>query len=69
LGERLLCKQEVVGSIPSASRPVRLQGRGLGPAGCGVMERVERVWVSRAASLPLGGVWRLGPEVCVLYGL
>jgi len=41
----------------------------LGPAGCGVMERVERVWVSRAASLPLGGVWRLGPEVCVLYGL
>ena len=29
MGERLLCKQEVVGSIPSASRRV----------GCGVMER------------------------------
>ncbi len=30
MGERLLCKQEVVGSIPSASR---------GWLGCGVMER------------------------------
>ena len=55
MGERLLCKQEVVGSIPSASRVC---------AG-GVTEWIE-VWVSRAGLLPLGGAWRLKPGARVV---
>ena len=71
LVERLLCKQEVVGSIPSASRVrvgwAALAGlRWLGWVGW----RVARDWVAAgmlrwiglrcAASSPLGGSWRAG---------
>ena len=58
LGERLLCKQEVVGSIPSASRGARFGCAGLGGAGCGVMEGFG-IWALGAGS-PRRGVWRLG---------
>ncbi len=49
MGERLLCKQEVVGSIPSASMA----------AGCGrVVTESVRVRIAHGVSLPLGGAWR-----------
>ncbi len=56
MGERLLCKQEVVGSIPSASRACA------GPAvswreGLGI-----ECWITAE-----GRVWRLRPEVRVFF--
>ena len=59
MGERLLCKQEVVGSIPSASRCARR----------GVMERVgfgfRGLDHCRWAGFGVRGL----KCVCVLYGL
>ena len=54
MGERLLCKQEVVGSIPSGSTRCS-------PARCGV----ERVWAclsgQRIRRFPAGVSERMGP--------
>jgi len=53
LGERLLCKQEVVGSIPSASMVCALARWG-----CVVTEEMERFGPCCLMPPPLGGVWR-----------
>ena len=76
MGERLLCKQEVVGSIPSASR-ARASGRVLR----GFAASREGLGLDvRVLGLPRGGAWRLGirgaracrrvrVRACVLCGL
>ena len=74
MGERLLCKQEVVGSIPSASTVVGCAGEAVA---LGLRRRSrcvgfvvswkDRVWALGAGSLPLGGVWRPGSEVRVFF--
>ena len=83
MGERLLCKQEVVGSIPSASSCVGVCAAGGCAAGdvavvCGVMESEGLGFggwitaVGRGLALGAWGVcWAGGAGGCavVLYGL
>ena len=73
LGERLLCKQEVVGSIPSASSCA-----GACLAGCGVVEReglgFEGWTTAVGRGLALGArdvraAGGAGVRAVVLYGL
>ena len=60
MGERLLCKQEVVGSIPSASMAGVLAGRA-------VTERFCWFGLRGLASLPLGGAWRAWSVALVFF--
>jgi len=53
LGERLLCKQEVVGSIPSASR-AGLVGLGLGWAALSWMRFLDRALGRRVTAVGRG---------------
>lgn len=68
MGERLLCKQEVVGSIPSAS-----MAAGLERCGCGVMERFEGLglggWITAVGRGLALGAWGVRGDGAVLRGV
>ena len=70
MGEHLLCKQGVVGSIPSASRALLCGAAWVSAwtvwlGGVVVTEKM-RDRVLGAGSPLLGGVWRLGLVACAL---
>jgi len=77
LGERLLCKQEVVGSIPSASMACALAwpvlwhglcfGVCAGAVGRVVTEEMGRFGLHGVASPPLGGAGRVRLVGCVFF--
>jgi hypothetical protein len=56
LGERLLCKQEVVGSIPSSSTSFRHRGSGIGRR-CAVRKATPRDQTQAAGTLLPSGVF------------